>query len=322
VGEVDTVWRVGLDEAGYGPNLGPLVLASTACRVPADAPPCLWTHLPAAVRKKEHPDDGRLLIDDSKKVYEGKHGFARLETGVLAVASATPQAAFTVADYLAVAALGSSAEDLAGEPWFDATQALPSTVPADTLAAVQAAFAEASAAVVWGPVHTVAIPAPKFNRLLDEWQVKSGVLATGVIALLRATLDLPGDEPVEIAVDKLGGRHFYVPLINEAFPDGWARVIREGPELCEYVVYGLAREIRLRFEPKADGAHLNVALASMAAKYLREVCMAQFNRYWLGRVPGLKPTAGYPTDAARFFAAIRDTLLADGTADRLVWRAK
>jgi hypothetical protein len=218
---------------------------------------------------------------------------------VLAVASATPQAAFTVADYLAVAALGSSAEDLAGEPWFDATQALPSTVPADTLAAVQAAFAEASAAVVWGPVHTVAIPAPKFNRLLDEWQVKSGVLATGVIALLRATLDLPGDEPVEIAVDKLGGRHFYVPLINEAFPDGWARVIREGPELCEYVVYGLAR-----------------------AKYLREVCMAQFNRYWLGRVPGLKPTAGYPTDAARFFAAIRDTLLADGTADRLVWRAK
>ena len=35
-------WRVGLDEAGYGPNLGPLVLSSSACRVPADAPDCLW----------------------------------------------------------------------------------------------------------------------------------------------------------------------------------------------------------------------------------------------------------------------------------------
>ena len=62
VGAVDTVWRVGLDEAGYGPNLGPLVLASTACRVAADAPRCLWSHLPAAVRKKEHPDDGLSLI--------------------------------------------------------------------------------------------------------------------------------------------------------------------------------------------------------------------------------------------------------------------
>ena len=77
-------WRVGLDEAGYGPNLGPLVLSSSACHVPADAPGCLWDCLAAAVRKAEHPDDGRLLIDDSKKVNEGKAGLARLEAGVLA----------------------------------------------------------------------------------------------------------------------------------------------------------------------------------------------------------------------------------------------
>lgn len=314
------VWRVGLDEAGYGPNLGPLVLASTACQVAADAPACLWTHLPAAVRKKEHPDDGRLLIDDSKKVYDGKHGFARLETGVLAVLQAA--CGFALSDYLSDCSLGTAAQDLADEPWFDPTQALPSAVPADTLAAIRTALTTASAAVVWGPIRTVVIPAPRFNRLLDEWKLKSGVLATGVLALLRATLDLPGGAPVEIAVDKLGGRHFYAPLVNEAFPDGWVRVVREGPDLCEYVVYGLAREIRLRFEPRADGAHLNVALASMAAKYLREVCMAQFNRYWVGRVPGLKPTAGYPVDAARFYAAIRAPMATDGTAEHLVWRAK
>src|SRR3954451_6160363 len=77
-------WRVGLDEAGYGPNLGPLVLSSSACHVPADAPECLWECLAAAVRKAEHPDDGRLVIDDSKKVNEGKAGLAKLEAGVLA----------------------------------------------------------------------------------------------------------------------------------------------------------------------------------------------------------------------------------------------
>ena len=190
--------------------------------------------------------------------------------------------------------------------------------------AVASALADACgpAGVGWGPVRSVVIPAPKFNRLLDEWKVKSGVLASGVIALLRATLELPGDEPIHIAVDKLGGRHFYAPLLNEAFPGGWVRVIREGPTLCEYAIDNLGREVYLRFEPRADGCHLNVALASMAAKYLREVCMLQFNRYWATKVPGLRPTAGYPTDAGRFFADIKPRLAADGTDERAVWRAR
>jgi hypothetical protein len=168
----------------------------------------------------------------------------------------------------------------------------------------------------------VVIPAPKFNRLLNEWKLKSGVLATGVIALLRATLELPDDEPIHITVDKLGGRNYYAPLLHEAFPDGWVRVIREGPARCEYVIDNLDREVHIRFEPRADGEHLNVALASMAAKYLREVCMLQFNRYWSAKVADLKPTAGYPGDASRFFADIQPCLAADGTHAHMIWRAK
>src|SRR5689334_20262944 len=114
-------WRVGLDEAGYGPNLGPLVLSSSACRVPAGAPECLWECLAAAVRRAEHPADGRLLIDDSKKVNGGKAGLARLEAGVLAVLASggrrppdcathqggdAPRSPATVRDYLSTVALG------------------------------------------------------------------------------------------------------------------------------------------------------------------------------------------------------------------------
>jgi hypothetical protein len=215
-------------------------------------------------------------------------------------------------------------DDLRAEPWFDPADSLPAATGPDALPPVIATLTEASASagLAWGPVRSVVVPAPRFNRLLDEWRVKSGVLASGVIALLRATLDLPGDEPIHIAVDKLGGRHFYAPLLNEAFPGGWVRVVREGPACCEYAIENLGREVYLRFEPRADGCHLNVALASMAAKYLREVCMRQFNRYWVARVPGLKPTAGYPTDATRFFDAIRAVLAADGTDERAVWRAR
>jgi hypothetical protein len=317
-------WRVGLDEAGYGPNLGPLVLSSSACLVPADAPPCLWECLAAAVRKAEHDDDGRLLIDDSKKVNQGDAGLAKLEAGVLGALALTREPFATVQDYLSTVALGDSIDDLQSEPWFTPDHPLPAAHSADELPAIFAALAAACGAtgLAWGPVRSVVIPAPKFNRLLDEWKVKSGVLASGVIALLRATLELPGDEPIHIAVDKLGGRHFYAPLLNEAFPGGWVRVIREGPNLCEYAIDHLSREVHLRFEPRADGSHLNVALASMAAKYLREVCMLQFNRYWTAKVPGLKPTAGYPMDADRFFKGIKPAMKAAGIEKRAVWRTK
>jgi hypothetical protein len=221
-------------------------------------------------------------------------------------------------------ALGSSLDDLRAEPWFDPATALPAANAADALPPIASTLLDASeaAGVAWGPVRSVVVPAPRFNRLLDEWRVKSGVLASGVIALLGAVLDLPDDDPVYVTVDKLGGRHFYAPLLNEAFPGGWVRVIREGPDRCDYAIDGLGREVYLTFEPRADGGHLNVALASMAAKYLREVCMMQFNRYWAGKVPGLRPTAGYPTDAGRFFADIRPALAADGTDERLVWRVR
>jgi len=46
----------------------------------------------------------------------------------------------------------------------------------------------------------------------------------------------------------------------------------------------------------------------MTAKYLRETAMRAFNAFWAERVPGLRPTAGYPGDARRFREEIADRM--------------
>jgi hypothetical protein len=50
--------------------------------------------------------------------------------------------------------------------------------------------------------------------------------------------------------------------------------------------------------------------------------MRQFNRYWLGHVPGLKPTAGYPEDAKRYIEAIVPVMERLKLSYEQVWRKR
>ena len=70
-------WRVGIDEAGYGPNLGPLVQASAAFRVPTPTN-CLWEAFAKDARRAAGRD-ARVVVDDSKLVHAGPLGLRRLE---------------------------------------------------------------------------------------------------------------------------------------------------------------------------------------------------------------------------------------------------
>ena len=46
-------WLVGIDEAGYGPNLGPFVMTLVACQTPDDG--CLWDKLKSKIRRAGEP---------------------------------------------------------------------------------------------------------------------------------------------------------------------------------------------------------------------------------------------------------------------------
>jgi ribonuclease HII len=68
----------------------------------------------------------------------------------------------------------------------------------------------------------------------------------------------------------------------------------------------------ITFASKSDEHHFPVALASMIAKYTRELQMIRLNRYFAGMMPELKPTAGYVTDGRRFLKEIEPLLANNG----------
>jgi hypothetical protein len=150
------------------------------------------------------------------------------------------------------------------------------------------------------------------------------VLSNGLAELIPATLaDLPRDgEPVVYLCDKHGGRNYYAGMLQAAFPDGWIVPERESAEESRYRVELLDRPVTVTFRPRADGDSVAVAMASMLCKYLRELCMLQFNRFWARHVPGIRPTAGYPGDAKRFFDEIRPAMAKLGLAEDQVWRKR
>ena len=61
---------IGTDEAGYGPNLGPLVVSSTIWQVPDDRLDCdLYELLAPLVVTEPSDDPWTIPIADSKQLY-------------------------------------------------------------------------------------------------------------------------------------------------------------------------------------------------------------------------------------------------------------
>jgi ribonuclease HII len=318
-------WVVGVDEAGYGPNLGPLVMTAVACRVPEEQYEAnLWRVLRGAVRRASARADERLLVEDSKLVYSPTRGLLELERGVLAVLGRRLADADLSLAACVERLCPAHHDELRAEAWYVGHRRLPVVVEPPALAKAAERFHRTSAAkgVEWGPVRSAVVCAPRFNALVDRWDSKGAVLAEALAELLRG--GMPGDaaEAVTFLIDKHGGRNTYAAMLQNALPDGMVVAQEESAGCSVYLVWGLGREVRFVFQPRADAEHFGVALASMVSKYLRELFMLEFNRFWQTHVPGLKPTAGYPGDAARFFDEIRCVLERLVIREDAVWRRR
>jgi ribonuclease HII len=319
-------WIIGIDEAGYGPNFGPLVMSAVATHVPPDLVEAnFWSVLRKVIRKQHHTDDGRLLIDDSKLVYSPAKTILELERSILALWQSHLPTTCSRLSHLLESLAPASLIELQTEVWYEGAEPIPAAAPTADIAAAAEPLADAcvrKSIRAFLPRSVIVCPA-RFNALVDHWGSKGAVLGHGLIELVRWSLQIAADdEPVHIMIDKHGGRNTYGAQLQEALPDGFVVAREEGMNLSAYEVLGLGRELRFAFMPRADASHFTVALASMTSKYLRELLMREFNRFWQAKIDGLKPTAGYPGDSNRFWEEIRPTVQRLGIAERTLWRCR
>jgi hypothetical protein len=312
-------WIVGIDEAGYGPNLGPFVMTSVACRVPERHKKAnLWRLFKRATRRPEDPICSRLVVGDSKLVYSPDKGLAELERTVHA---ALADRAFTVAECVMLLSPDCHGA-LQEEVWYLGDTPLPVDAEYEACEQVAATFTHLCRGldIVWGPIRSVVVCPTAFNAMLEQWGSKGAVLASSAIQLLQRLPPEPDD--ILVCIDKHGGRNFYAGTLQPAFPDGLVMAREEGSDRSHYQTTDRGRSVDIVFQPRADAEHFCVALASMVSKYLREILMLEFNRFWQTRLPGLRATAGYPGDSLRYWEIIEPLAARLGLPADTLWRRK
>ena len=317
---------IGTDEAGYGPNLGPLVIGASAWEVPDELrDDDLYDRLESCICRSASKDADRIAIADSKQLYKPHGTLAGLEAGVHSVLANLQRNAFTWREAFALLdATPELADAMQASPWYGGyDEPLPLDLTQESLNALtdrlSSGLTECATSIARLRA-TVVFPS-EFNRRVRQLGSKGALLTERTLELVREVLAHcpPGDAMVYC--DKHGGRNRYAAALQHAFPESWVEILHEGRASSEYRLTVDGRGVCIRFAVGGE-SQLPSALASMTAKYLRELAMRAFNAFWQQEVPNLRPTAGYPTDAKRFktdIAAAQARLRID---DDTLWRCK
>ncbi len=313
---VEEVLYVGIDEAGYGPLLGPLCVGMCAFRVPASLftplAPNLWSTLAAGVCRKGKDRRRRIAVDDSKKLkLQGEEPLRLLERGVLASLAAGEDGAMPTDDAAYFRAVGATLPHEDDAPWYRDVLPLPCNIelPDARIAAQLLRRALKQANCTMAALRVTTLDANPFNQLYARLGNKGVLNMSLVLTQLESARGLARGARVVAAIDRQGGRAEYAEALSRRFPADTVSTIREDDELSTYRVEGETGKLDVAFATRSEERHLPTALASMAAKYTRELAMRRLNGWFLARQPGLAPTAGYVQDGLRFLEQVKPTLL-------------
>jgi len=252
-------------------------------------------------------------VADSKRLFRSKNagsGLVLLERAALVMLAAGGRSPGTWRELLGVVSPG-AVHELDDYAWYaGADRPLPLCDEVGDLGtranALRRNFAERGVTLLG--VFVEPLPEGRFNRLVRATRNKAVVLLGLVMQLIDRVLRSASDSEVRICVDRLGGRQLYREALSTALPGHELRIMEETAERSAYRLVDRSRSCDVEFAIGGEDRHFATALASVYSKYVRESYMAVFNDYWSHHLSGLRPTAGYYTDAKRWLTDASETI--------------
>lgn len=300
----------GIDEAGYGPMLGPLCIGSSLFQLhdsdPEEGAPDLWSLLADAVCRRPTDKKRRIAIDDSKTLKGSSgaraHPLRHLERGVLAFLKAAT-GTLPRTDEACYQLLQSR---MGHEPWYVGDVELPLAGEPEEhrIAAAVLGRTLESAGIEVRALGCEVIQAHQINAAASSRERKSDLNLGAALRMVDRIRRDHADMHPRVVIDRQGGRSRYREHLALAWPEGRIQVLGETDRISRYRIDLPDGLLTISFEAESEQNHLPVALASMVAKLVRELHMIRLNRFFATQIPELKPTAGYVQDGRRFMREI------------------
>ncbi len=315
----------GIDEAGFSPVVGPMVVSAAVFRVPDESVnQDLWRKLSSAVTRKGFRKSSAIGIADSKLMHVRDDGVVHLERGLLGMLHQKAPAPRSLRELLQLVCPQIPVE-MEAYPWYaGGDMPLPRLADWQDLSLRSKALTAAMKRheIVFEGLRSEPVLAGRYNQLVGATRNKSvalfGVVAQLIDWICRA-FDA-GDGPTRIIVDHQGGRVRYLEPLQNIFDGASINILEETETRSRYLISVHGRSIEISFLVGGETACLATALASMSCKYVRELFMELLNGYFARHVPGLAPTTGYHTDGQRFVESALPILQQQGLDKNLLVR--